>query len=350
MVLLPGGSAQSCCWNGTAHWGSTIFDCSENGSTLELAPGWLVTSYWSDPADTCLVVTLGDAIPRPSISTTVFRRWIWMRTLAARHSVDYAFHAVHVRPGAVSISAAGPPIRYAEELARHREAAFLRGQIERLSILQPKVVVPYSMTMTYVQPDQQPLNGFNRVVARGPVCGGGPKQACCRAVCVQLGGSSRVTVSTSRMALRARRAVTTCWSWGDTLDDYPDGHRPSTRRVRPGRPSNAVWRRLWRIVCTRDWQPFVARGSLTQALSPWYRFLRRGIQMTVVGDDGTVPFHVDLQTRRIERRTATLPILDLHVPVPAYRGRHAGRPYYRSLLVALSASHPLSRAVAFGAA
>src|SRR4029078_1919707 len=82
-----------------------------------------------------------------------------------------------------------------EALARERELAFFDEQFLRIMALRPRVVVPYSYTNTYSQPDQLQLNGY-----------------------------ARMPPSLFANAFRARQSSTECWVLqpGDVIDTATD--------------------------------------------------------------------------------------------------------------------------------
>jgi len=133
----------------------------QNGVTVALDGGLEVTSYWCDPVDTCLVASLDGKVVLHLNDCLLDLATV--RRIAERHRIDYAFvlytSAQDLYPFLLPRSE-----EERQELARVREETFLDKQLQRLEMLQPRMVIPYSMTMTYHQPDQIQLNGYHRLV------------------------------------------------------------------------------------------------------------------------------------------------------------------------------------------
>jgi hypothetical protein len=132
----------------------------ENRSWVRLEAGLEVMCAWDDPVDSFLVVRLdgcvavhcNDCRPRPET----------LRALAGQMRVDYFFLCY------TSVQDLFPLLldRSETELTewtRTRESAFFDAQCERIDALRPRVVVPYSYTPVYIQPEQFHLNGYGRM-------------------------------------------------------------------------------------------------------------------------------------------------------------------------------------------
>jgi hypothetical protein len=132
----------------------------DNGETRTLRGGVEVTSYWSDPVDSVLVAKVAGvtALHQNDCVLNVET----LNKIALRHTIDYAFVWY------TSSQSLNPLIlprtqKEIDQLAQKREDTNFTKQVECIDILKPKVVVPYSMTMTYVNADQIWLNGIGRL-------------------------------------------------------------------------------------------------------------------------------------------------------------------------------------------
>jgi hypothetical protein len=132
----------------------------EHGKPHTLRGGIEVTSYWSDPVDSALVVRM-DAVTVLHQNDCVLDV-ATVKEIAKRHAIDYAFIWY---TSSQSLCPLLLPRTEAEldRLAQAREDTNFLRQVECLDILKPKVVAPYSMTMTYVNADQIWLNGIGRL-------------------------------------------------------------------------------------------------------------------------------------------------------------------------------------------
>jgi hypothetical protein len=135
----------------------------QNRRPLRLDGGLEVMCAWDDPVDTFLVARLDGVVVyhgndcRPRIET--------LREVATSMPVDYAFFCY------TSVQDLFPLLlpRGRDELAEWtaaRESAFFDSQLERIDALRPRVVVPYSYTPAYLQPEQRHLNGYGRMTPR----------------------------------------------------------------------------------------------------------------------------------------------------------------------------------------
>lgn len=131
-----------------------------NGETLKLNSTLEVTSYWDDPVDTILIVKIknkvilhqNDCILTPET----------LAKIADKFKIDYAFLLY------TSFANHQPTLLYSSSPEISRQVAldeenFLQPQINLIKILQPKYIIPYSMTLSYCQPDQIHLNGYQRM-------------------------------------------------------------------------------------------------------------------------------------------------------------------------------------------
>jgi len=131
-----------------------------NGETLKLEENLEVTSYWDDPIDTVLLIKVDEKSIFHQNDCKLDPKTI--TKIAYKHSIDYAFMRYTAAQDLYPLLLPKPKGEL-ERLAIERENSFLEYQLKCLEILSPKVVIPYSMTMTYFQPDQIKFNGYYRM-------------------------------------------------------------------------------------------------------------------------------------------------------------------------------------------
>jgi L-ascorbate metabolism protein UlaG (beta-lactamase superfamily) len=141
--------------------GFTDIRLLENAVPVQLEDGLEVTSYWSDPVDTTLVVRAGDVTLLHGNDCLLDQPTL--KKIAENHRVNYAFI------NSTSVQFIHPmllprPDEELKTLAGIREDAFFRYQMMVVNALNPDVVIPYSMTMTYYLPDQIKFNGYERLI------------------------------------------------------------------------------------------------------------------------------------------------------------------------------------------
>ncbi|MCG8422280.1 MAG: MBL fold metallo-hydrolase [Proteobacteria bacterium] len=132
----------------------------ENGRTYQLPGGVEVTSFWSDPVDSALIATVdgktifhqNDCCLTPEV----------VKEIAARFTIDYAFTWYTSSQSLCPMILPRSP-QELDELAQAREDRNYLNQLECIATLRPRVVIPYSMTMTYINTDQIWLNGIGRL-------------------------------------------------------------------------------------------------------------------------------------------------------------------------------------------
>lgn len=141
--------------------GFTDIRLLENGVPVQLEDDFEVTSYWSDPVDTSLVVKVGDVTLIHGNDCLL--EFPALKKIADRYHVNYAFinstSVQYIHP--MLLPRAEEELK---ELARVREDHFFRYQLMVINALNPDVVIPYSMTMTYYLPDQIQFNGYERLI------------------------------------------------------------------------------------------------------------------------------------------------------------------------------------------
>lgn len=239
-----------------------------------------VTSYWSDPIDSCLVVEadgttaihLNDCLPSFELAGQI----------GERHRIDYAFMLYTSAQDLFPFLLPHPEAER-QALAEKRERDFLEGQLHRIELLKPRVVVPYSMTMTYFQPEQQHLNGYHRLLP--------PLFA--EAVRERFPESRTLVVKPGDVIDTASDTVTssTDTAWGDTLDQFLANIAAyaQARRDLPRFHAGSV-----QAVADRLQSRLHAFGRQPRpaALTDVHRVLERGVDLEVVGEDGRRTFHV----------------------------------------------------------
>lgn len=131
----------------------------ENGVAERVHPDLRVTAYWSDPVDSALVIEAEDVTVLHLNDCILDEATI--QTLGRRHRFDFAFVQYTSAQNLFPLLLKRPD----DELARlcsRREERLLARQIRLIDVIKPAVVVPYAMTMTYVQPEQIHYNGHGR--------------------------------------------------------------------------------------------------------------------------------------------------------------------------------------------
>jgi hypothetical protein len=141
--------------------GFTEITLLENGIPSRLEDDFEVTSYWSDPTDTSLVVKVGDVSLLHGNDCLL--DLTTLKNIADRYHINYAFL------NSTSVQYIHPmllprPDEELKELSRIREDHFFRYQMMVINTLNPDTVIPYSMTMTYYLPDQVKFNGYERLI------------------------------------------------------------------------------------------------------------------------------------------------------------------------------------------
>ena len=280
----------------------------ENRKPVALGEGLEVTSYWDDPIDTCLLVKMegkvvlhvNDSWPRPET----------LMDIAAACPVDYAFFcstsAQDLYPLLLSL-----PASQLEELARAREEGFFAAQLQRIDALGPRVVIPYSYTAAYVQPDQIHLNGY-----------------------------SRLTPCLFRDRLKAHRPEVECWPLqpGDVIDTHSNTVTPLRTENLWGRDLpefleniREYSRSIQGSLPTFDFgEPESSREKLREHLqqrlehgvpySTFYAYLKGLVAIHVLGNTRTESSLVDLNRKAVSpwsRGRLDLPVPQLEISIPA---------------------------------
>jgi UDP-MurNAc hydroxylase len=182
----------------------------ENGRSVRLADDLEVTSVWDSAVDSVLFVRAGD--------TVVFHQndcRLGVRTLAAlaaRFAVDYAFLNYTWVQDLYPLLLPRTPAELGR-LMEEKERDCVAYQAAVAELLRPRLVVPYSMTMTYFQPDQLHLNGHGRLTP--PVFRRRLEEAVPGLRCEVLQPGDVIEVGADRVRRMREENL-----WGEDLDGY----------------------------------------------------------------------------------------------------------------------------------
>ena len=281
-----------------------------NGESRCLEDGLEVTSFWSDPVDSVLVVRTKDVTILHQNDCFLNQRTL--KEIASRFSIDCLFllytQAQNFFP--LLLDRPDPEL---EALTRQKEEWSFSYNLDVLDCLRPRTVVPYSMTMTYIQPDQLRLNGYGRLT---PVTFSErlrkirPNISC---LIMQPGDAIDLP---SGMVRRCREENL----WGSNLDEYLENvsrHAASltgrTSQWRPGNPQvcHAPLLQLLQIPARKQVPAWLEGQTLI---------------LHVVGDtDAKISYEIDFASRSIcvvepQARLARVPTLEVTVPAVIVSG------------------------------
>ena len=158
-VLLPGERPQL--EARYRHVGYTDIRLLAHGVTQKLNDEMSVTCFWSDPVDTILVVQLGDKTLihvndcRPTAAL--------MKEVGERFSVDYLFLLYTEAQVLLYPLLLDLPEEEIESMCVRKEEGFFADRLSIIDAIAPRVVIPYSMTLSYFQPDQRWVNRHYRL-------------------------------------------------------------------------------------------------------------------------------------------------------------------------------------------
>jgi hypothetical protein len=135
--------------------------CLKNGVTERLNDELALTCFWSDPVDSLLVVEmagktlihLNDCHPTEEL----------VRRVRERFSIDYLFLLYTGAQELLYPLMLDEPPAEIERRCREKEDVVFAERLRIIDGIAPRVVVPYSMTMAYIQPDQQWINEAYRL-------------------------------------------------------------------------------------------------------------------------------------------------------------------------------------------
>jgi UDP-MurNAc hydroxylase len=271
----------------------------ENGRTLVLDEGLRVTCWWSDAVDTCLVVEmdgitvlhLNDCLPEAET----------VRAMAARHRIDYAFvlytSAQELYPFLLPY-----PLAELERLGRAREEAFLVDQLARIEALDPRFVVPYSMTMTSFD---VALNGLGRLTPPLFAARVG------RRPCLVVQPGDVIEGESARI-----RPVRDENLWGETIEEY----LANVSRAVPPTPFDPG------LVAGLDEKLAAVLKAFLRSrpdgeMAAYMPALAKGVLLRVEGRDGTRAWHVchEAGTLREVRGAGPFALVEMTIPASHLR-------------------------------
>lgn len=267
----------------------------ESGKTLQLRDGLGVTSFWDGPVDSVLVV---EGEGRTLLHQNDCR--LKMRTvaeMAERFRIDYAFLNYTWIQDPYPLLLPRPD----EELTRlveQKERDCLAYQLGCVDLLAPRIVVPYSMTMTYFQPDQIHLNGYGRMTP--PIFAKRLRERRGKVECWTLQPGDVIDTESDRV--RRFRVENL---WGDDLDEYLRNVAHYSQSHREQLPPF--------VLGDADACDATLKAHFVERLRlPFLPFLAgRRVGLRVVGDRGERRYALDLRQREIQ---------ELHEPVSGENG------------------------------
>ncbi|XXF81240.1 MBL fold metallo-hydrolase [Myxococcaceae bacterium GXIMD 01537] len=285
-----------------------------NGETVKLRDGLEVTSFWDGRVDTVLVVRMGDTV-------VLHENDCWLRLetvqrIAERFSIDYAFMLYTATQDLFPLLLSRPEEELVR-LAREREERSFAYQLGCIDLLKPKVVVPYSMTMTYFQPDQLRLNGYGRMLPstfRQRLAAERPGLRC------EVMQPGDVIDAVSGAIARERPENL----WGDDLDAYLHNVEVHARTHRARAPVFDPGEVVECVAPLKQW----LRERLASP-APWPAQVQgKVLALHVVGRSSSATYLVDLGPRRLMDAgpgwrqwlpAAKRPVLEISLPASTLR-------------------------------
>lgn len=282
-----------------------------NGESRLLEDGFEVTSFWSDPVDSALVVRTKDVTILHQ--NDCFLNQETLKEIASRFSIDCLFllytQAQNIFP--LLLDRPDPEL---EALTRQKEDWSFSYNLGVLDCLRPRIVVPYSMTITYIQPDQIRLNGYGRLT---PVTFSERlRKSRPDVFCLILQPGDAIDLP-SAMVRRCREEN----FWGNNLDEYLEN---------VGRHAASLTGRTcqWRLG-----DPQVCHASLFRSLQSRARkqvpswLENQTLVLHVVGDsaDAKISYEIDFASRLVrivepQAHPARVSILEVTVPAVLVQG------------------------------
>lgn len=181
--------------------------------TVSLSEKLKLTTYWDGTVDTALIIEadgctiLHQNDCRLSPDT--------MRRIAQRHQIDFAF-LLYTSSQSLFPFILDRTVEEREALAEEREQGLLNYQVSCIEILKPKVVVPYSMTMTFTQDAGMHVNSLWRFTPH-TFCDA-LTQRCPDVRCLVMHPGDSLEVSGEDYTLSTGRRTVDLW--GKTKDEY----------------------------------------------------------------------------------------------------------------------------------
>jgi L-ascorbate metabolism protein UlaG (beta-lactamase superfamily) len=249
-----------------------------NGVSTPLAGDIRVTCFWDSPVDSVLIIESDGIVVLHQNDCCLAAGTL--EQIEQRFRIDYAFMNYTWSQNLYPLLLPRPDAEL-ERLSAEKESGFLTYQTKVVDILRPKVVVPYSMTMTYFQPDQLHLNGYGRMTP--PVFGrelrkARPQQ---RVLVVQPGD----IINTATGAVVASSGGS---SWGSDVDEFLANIAAYARRHANELPG------------FQNGDPAASKDALIRHFEahrsvPYVEFLRnQSVHLCVVGDASERRYLVDL--------------------------------------------------------
>ncbi len=135
----------------------------ENQQPFKLNENFEVTGYWDDNIDSALIIKIDNKVIFHQNDCKLTPNTL--EKIAADYSIDYAFMLYTDAQDLYPLLLPRSDVEL-NHLVAEREKVFLNNQINCIDILNPSVVIPYSYTITYFQPDQIHLNGYSRLTPK----------------------------------------------------------------------------------------------------------------------------------------------------------------------------------------
>jgi L-ascorbate metabolism protein UlaG (beta-lactamase superfamily) len=268
----------------------------ENGKTESLRADLRVTCFWSDPVDSVLVVEAEGATCLHVNDCMLSDQALG--EIGERFRIDYAFL---VYTSAQQLYPLFLPLPE-DELRRRieeREEAFFDLQSHVIERIRPRAVVPYAYAIGYFNADQLHLNGYGRDMPAG---------------------------FAERMRERFPDVATHILAPGDVLDAATGEVAPAPGGERWSNTADDYSAALSAYASRTSLQGF-QRGScraIEERLSEYLRrrilqpatpeLARRGVSLTVKGDDGERRWTLDLPRRAIDPPDLPSQVVDIEMP------------------------------------
>ena len=275
----------------------------ENGIPCRLENDLEVTSYWSDPVDTTLVVKAGNVTLLHGNDCLLSLPTL--KQIAERYRINYAFL------NSTSVQYIHPmllprPDEELHRLSRIREDFFFRYQMGVINTLNPDVVIPYSMTMTYYHADQIKFNGYERLT---------PPTFCERLRKLRP-NQERWPLQPGDVIDAETRTVIAAGKknyWGNDLSSYLENVRQYAEEIVPHRPKFEY-------------------GLIAENVSPLLEFLEnrvkspsspqlenRMFELLLVGEDGQAGCVVDFKNSSVREKAGPTGDKDtfMQIEIPA---------------------------------
>jgi len=184
-----------------------------NEETVTLSETLKLTTYWDGTVDTALIIEAdGCTILHQNdcrLSSDTMRR------IAQRHEIDF-FFLLYTSSQSLFPFILDRTVEERGALAEEREQGLLNYQVSCIEILKPKVVVPYSMTMTFTQDAGMHVNSHWRFTPH-TFCDA-LTQRCPDIHCLIMHPGDSIEISAGDYTLAT--AGRTRDLWGKTKDEY----------------------------------------------------------------------------------------------------------------------------------